>query len=159
VNYDTAQNRGTTFGKTNVVPSEVIVDGGIRALSLEQLAVAKEKMEAIVANHLPHTSASISFVDSYPPMPPSDGNRKLAEQLSVVNQDLGRGPMKIWDPLRRGAADISFVAPYTDALAGMGALGKGGHTPNESLELDSMALAIKRAAILMYRLSGTAEQP
>jgi glutamate carboxypeptidase len=40
----------------------------------------------------------------------------------------------------------------------MGALGKGGHTPNESLELDSMTLAIKRAAILMYRLSGTAEQ-
>ena len=91
-------------------------------------------------------------------MPPSDGNRQLAEQLSVVNQDLGRGPMKIWDPLRRGAADISFVAPYTDALAGMGALGKGGHTPNESLELDSMALAIKRAAILMYRLSGTTEK-
>ena len=60
--------------------------------------------------------------------------------------------------LRRGAADISFVAPYTDALAGMGALGKGGHTPNESLELDSMGLAIKRAAILMYRLSGPAEQ-
>ena len=158
VNYDSAQNRGTTFGKTNVVPSVVIVDGGIRALSLEQLASAKQKMEAIVANNLPHTSASISFVDSYPPMPPSDGNRHLAEELSVVNQDLGRGPMKIWDPLRRGAADISFVAPYTDALAGMGALGKGGHTPNESLDLDSMALAIKRAAILMYRLSGTAEE-
>jgi glutamate carboxypeptidase len=66
--------------------------------------------------------------------------------------------MKTCDPLRRGAADISFVASYTDALAGMGALGKGGHTPNESLELDSMTLAIKRAAILMYRLSGTAEQ-
>ena len=158
VNYDSAQNRGTTFGKTNVVPSEVIVDGGIRALSREQLAQAKEKMKTIVANHLPHTTASISFVDSYPPMPPSEGNRQLAEQLSVVNQDLGRGPMKIWDPLRRGAADISFVAPYTDALAGMGALGKGGHTPNESLELDSMALAIKRAAILMYRLSGTTEK-
>jgi glutamate carboxypeptidase len=61
--------------------------------------------------------------------------------------------MKTWDPLRRGAADIAFVAPYTDALAGLGALGKGGHTPNESLQLDSMALAIKRAAILMLRLS------
>ena len=50
------------------------------------------------------------------------------------------------------------MAPYTDALAGMGALGKGGHTPNESLQLDPMALAIKRAVILMYRLSGTADQ-
>ena len=37
----------------------------------------------------------------------------------------------------------------------MGPLGSGGHTPNETLELDSMALAIKRAALLMYRLSHT----
>ena len=61
--------------------------------------------------------------------------------------------MKIWDPLKRGAADISFVAPYTDALAGLGAIGEGGHTPNESIDLNSMALGIKRAAILIYRLS------
>ena len=155
-NYDPSQNRGTTFGKTNVVPNTAVVHGGIRALSVEQLARAKAKMQAIVANHLPQTSASISFADSYPPMAPSAGNRALADKLSEVNQALGRGAMKTWDPLRRGAADISFVAPYTDALAGMGALGKGGHTPNESLELDSMALAIKRAAILIYRLSGKA---
>jgi glutamate carboxypeptidase len=70
----------------------------------------------------------------------------------MLNQDLEREPMKIWDPLRRGAVDICFVAPYTSALAGMGALGKGRHTPNESLELDFIALAIKRAATLMYRL-------
>jgi glutamate carboxypeptidase len=63
--------------------------------------------------------------------------------------------MKIWDPLRRGAADIAFVAPYTDALAGLGALGEGGHTPHESLELDSMSLAIKRAALLIHRLATT----
>ena len=156
VNYDPSQNRGTTFGKTNVVPNTAVVHGGIRALSVEQLARAKAKMQAIVANHLPQTSASISFADSYPPMAPSAGNRALADELSEVNQALGRGAMKTWDPLRRGAADISFVAPDTDALAGMGALGKGGHTPNESLELDSMALAIKRAAILIYRLSGKA---
>lgn len=158
VSYDASQNRGNTFGKTNVVPNRAIVHGGIRALSSDQLARAKTKMQAIVANHLPKTSASIRFTDSYPPMAPSEGNRALADDLSEVNQALGRGPMKIWDPLRRGAADISFVAPYTDALAGMGALGKGGHTPNESLELDSMALAIKRAAILIYRLSGKAAQ-
>ena len=158
VNYDPGQNRGTTFGKTNVVPNTAVAHGGIRALSAEQLARAKAKMQGIVANHLPQTSASISFADSYPPMAPSAGNRALADELSEVNQALGRGAMKTWDPLRRGAADISFVAPYTDALAGMGALGKGGHTPNESLELDSMALAIKRAAILIYRLSGKAAQ-
>jgi len=153
VEYDFAQNRGTTFGKTNVVPRKVIVHGGIRTISIEQQERAKEAMRAVVARHLPLTDASITFDDGYPPMSPTEGNVRLQEKYSRINEALGRGPMPALDPLKRGAADVSFVAPYTDALAGLGALGKGGHTPDESLELDSMSLAIKRAAILIYRLS------
>ena len=158
VEYDDQQNRGTTFGKTNVVPRKVVVHGGLRTISLEQLARAKEKMTAVVAKSHPHTSATIRFRDSYPPMQPTEGNERLRIVLSGVNEALGRGPMPALDPSRRGAADVSFVAPYTDALAGMGALGRGGHTPNESLDLTTMTLAIKRAAILIYRLSN-ADQP
>ncbi|MBT8081015.1 MAG: M20/M25/M40 family metallo-hydrolase [Gammaproteobacteria bacterium] len=157
VGYDRQQNRGTTFGKTNVVARTAVVHGGIRAISQEQLDRAKNKMLAIVEASLPRTKASIEFDDSYPPMAPTDGNRALMKVLSEVNADLGRGPMKELDPLKRGAADVSFVAPYTDALAGMGVLGKGGHTPHESIDLTSMPLAIKRAAILIYRLSRETE--
>jgi glutamate carboxypeptidase len=158
VTYDSQQNRGTSFGKTNVVPRKVVVHGGLRTISLEQLARAKEKMEAIVAQNHPLTSATISFRDSYPPMKPTAGNERLQQILSGINEALGRGPMPVLDPSRRGAADISFVAPYADSLAGLGALGKGGHSPNESLDLASMPLAIKRAAILVYRL-GSEGQP
>ena len=153
VEYDFEQNKGTTFGKTNVIPRKAIVHGGLRTISLEQLERAKESMRAIVARNLPHTDASIVFTDSYPPMFPTEGNKRLQQKLSDINEALGRGAMPALDPSRRGAADVSFVAPYTDALAGLGAIGKGGHTPHESLELDSMPLAIKRAAILIYRLS------
>jgi len=153
VDYDGQQNRGTTFGKTNVVPRKVIVAGGMRTISQEQLERARDRMRAVVAQNLPQTSASIEFWDRYPPMAPTDGNRLLLAALSAVNEDLGRGPMPALDPSERGAADISFVAPYTDGLAGMGALGSGGHTPNESLDLSTMSLGIKRAAILMYRLN------
>jgi glutamate carboxypeptidase len=153
VEYDYEQNRGTAFGKTNVVPRKVIVHGGIRAISAEQLERARGAMRRVVARHLPHTDATITFEDGYPPMAPTEGNRRLAEALSAINVALGRAPMPALDPAKRGAADISFVAPYTDALAGMGPVGKGSHTPEESLELDSLALAAKRAAILMYRLS------
>lgn len=153
VEYDYEQNRGTTFGKTNVIPRKVIVHGGIRALSAGQLTRAQDAMRKSVAEHLPHTSATISFDEGYPPMSPTEGNRKLQQMMSEVNQLLGRGPMPAYDPSLRGAADISFVAPYTDGLAGLGAIGRGGHTPEESLELDSMPLAIKRAAILIYRLT------
>jgi glutamate carboxypeptidase len=153
IDYDFEQNRGTTFGKTNVVPRKVIVHGGIRTLSPQQLATAQEAMRAVVADHLPLTSASITFDEGYPPMAPTEGNKRLQRILSEINQLLGRGEMLAYNPSFRGAADISFVAPYSDSLAGLGAIGSGGHTPNESLELDSMPLAIKRAAILIYRLS------
>ena len=153
IKYDSESNRGTTFGKTNVVPNRVIVHGDIRTISQAQLERVREAMREIVADNLPHTNARIEFEDRYPPMEPTEGNRSLQSILSRVNEDLGRGPMPILDPSRRGAADISFVAPYSDSLAGLGADGKGGHTPNESLDLTSMPVAIKRAALLMYRLA------
>ena len=153
VSYNAEKKRGTSFGKTNVVPRTVIVDGGIRTISQEQLERARKAMRAIVANSLPGTSAVIRFKDRYPAMAPTEGNRQLRSVLSKINEDLGRGPMPILDPARRGAADISFVAPYSDSLAGLGANGHGGHTPDESLELNSMPVAIKRAALLIYRLA------
>jgi len=153
VTYDEQLNRGTSFGKTNIVPRTAVANGDIRAISNAQLQRVRERMQAIVDESLPHTSASIEFLDKYPPMSPTDGNQALADMLSAINEELGRGPMSILHPLRRGAADISFVAPYSDSLAGLGALGSGGHTPNESLDLETMSLAIKRAAILIYRLN------
>ncbi len=152
VDYDDQQNRGRTFGKTNIVPRKVVVHGGIRTISQEQLERAREKMRAVVAQSLPQTSAKIEFLDRYPSMSPTDGNRRLQAQLSEINELLGRGPMPALDPSMRGAADISFVAPYTDGLAGLGAMGSGGHTPDESLDLSTMSLAIKRAAILIHQL-------
>jgi glutamate carboxypeptidase len=152
VDYDPEKNRGTTFGKTNVVPRQLIVHGGIRTISLDQLERAQAAMRAIVENSLPHTNATIEFSEGYPPMFPSEGNRGLLSVLSRINEDLGRGPMQELDPSRRGAADVSFVDPYTETLAGLGPLGEGGHTPNESIDLSSLPLAIKRTAILIYRL-------
>ncbi len=158
IDYDPQQNRGRTFGKTNVVPRSVVVHGGMRTISADQLERARAAMREIVAANLPHTDATIEFEDRYPPMAPTDGNRRLQLLLSEVNQALGRGEMPALDPSRRGAADISFVAPYTDALAGLGALGEGGHTPNEEVDLTSMSTAIKRAAFLIYRLSQESHQ-
>lgn len=151
VEYDAGNNRGSTFGKTNVVPRKVVVHGGIRAISQEQLDRARYRMREIVAENLPLTQATIEFDDGYPPMPPTEGNMALAEELSAINVALGGGPMPQLDPAKRGAADISFVAPYADALAGLGGVGGASHTPEEYVMLSSLPLAIKRAAILIHR--------
>lgn len=153
IDGDCQSPAGRVFGKTNIVPNRVVVRGDMRTISQDQMDRARAAMRDVVARNLPLTSATITFTDSYPAMAPTEGNQALAAMLSQINQDLGREPMPALDPSRRGAADSSFVAPYTDALAGMGAYGDGGHTPNESVDLDSLPVAIQRAAIMIYRLS------
>ncbi len=154
VQYDEAAHRGTAFGKSNVVPNTVIVDGGIRTISDDQLQRARQKMRDIVAHNLPVTSAEITFEEGYPSMPPTEANNALLEKYSEISQALGTGPMKALDPAQRGAADISFVAPHVHAaLAGMGVYGSGSHGPHETIDLSTFPLTIKRAAIMIYRLS------
>ena len=154
VTYEPARSRGTAFGKTNVIPQQVTVAGDLRTLTFEQRDRAKEKMQEIVSRNLPKTSAEISFRDSYPPMAPTAGNRELFEMLNRISRDIGFDAIEAIDPGRRGAADISFAAPYVDAaLAGLGPFGEGGHTPAEQLDLRSISVAVKRAAVLIYRLA------
>lgn len=57
------------------------------------------------------------------------------------------------DPSKRGAADVSFVAPYVDSLAGMGLFGTCTHSQAETAELDTLPEQVARAAVLMYRLT------
>lgn len=154
VEYDANQNSGTTFGKTNVVAQKVVVHGGLRTISAEQEASARAAMKAVAeANHLPQTSAKISFQDGYPAMSPTEGNQAVLNLLSEVSVDLGFGEVTAYDPGKRGAADISFVAPYVDGIDGIGAEGNGAHTLDENIDLSTLPMLIQRAAILIHRLS------
>jgi glutamate carboxypeptidase len=153
VAFDEENKRGTAAGKTNVIPQKVLVRGDIRAISNEQLERTRHRMRGVVERHRPGTSATISFTDGYPAMAPTQENYALLETLSRVNQDLGHGPMEALDSGARGAADISFVAPYTKGLAGMGPYGSGSHSPDETLELSSLKLSAKRAAVFMLRIA------
>ena len=85
-------------------------------------------------------------------MAPTQENYALLEKYSAVSQDLGLGPLEALDPGSRGAADISFVAPYTPGLAGMGPFGSGAHSPEERVNLESITISAKRAAVLIFRL-------
>ncbi|MDA8948715.1 M20/M25/M40 family metallo-hydrolase [Flavobacteriaceae bacterium] len=153
VDYDKQTSSGSTFGKTNVVAQTAVVNGGLRFISEEQKENARAKMREIVSQNLPQTSASISFTDSYPAMGTTKGNQAVLETLSEVSQDLGFGPVSGYDPSRRGAADISFVADYVDGLDGLGTMGNGAHTPQETVNLKTMNALIQRAALLIYRLT------
>jgi len=153
-NYDPVNARGTAFGKTNVVSQSVTVHGGIRTISVNQLENAIKSMEKIVSNNLPGTTAKIEFKTSYPPMEPTKANYALLDKLEEVNIALGYGNLEPLDPSKRGAADISFIAPFVDAaLAGMGPDGSGAHSEDEWLDLTTFSKTTTRSTILIYRLT------
>ena len=154
VDYDPITARGTNFGKTNVVSQDATIHGGIRAISKEQLGRAMARMKDIASQNLPGTTATIEFKTSYPPMEPTKENYALLDKLESVNVDLGYGKLEPLEPGKRGAADISFVAPHVDAsLAVMGPDGFGEHSEKEGLDLTSFPKTTTRATILIYRLT------
>ena len=155
VSTDATGTQGSASGKTNLVANTTVVRGDLRFLTEEQKERTREKMKAIVAESLPHTQASITFEDGYPAMPPTPGNLALLKGLSQVSVDLGQGEVKAYDPGKRGAADISFIAQYVDGLDGLGVMGSNAHAPGETVDLRTMEDIVKRTAILLHRLSSS----
>ncbi len=152
VDFDTSQAKGNVFGKTNIVSQKSVVAGDIRCLTEKQIQNTVVKMKEIVAKNLPKTSASIKFELTYPPMQPTPGNYSVLKVLDKISQDMGQGEVKAFDPSKRGAGDISFVAEYVDGLDGLGTMGGGSHTPKEYMDLEHFKELTQRAALLIYRL-------
>ena len=147
-------SRATASGKSNIIPGTAFAKGDFRTLSEQQSIRVRARMQAIVAEHAPLTSATISFDPSaYPAMAPTQGNLALLARLNQVNRDMGLAEMAPLDPLKRGAGDISFVAGDVDGLAGLGPSSRGDHAPGETVDLASIRRQAIRAAILMSRLS------
>lgn len=154
VDFDPVQSRGSAFGKTNVVAEHVRVVGDLRTLSRDQLERAKRTMEQIVADRLPHTSATMTFDEGYPPLTESQGNLRLLAMYDRASRDLGLGQVAAADPDNAGAADVAFVAGEVRMiLDGIGLMGRESHTPGETADLTTLASQTTRAAVLLYRLT------
>lgn len=151
--YDSTKIAGTATGKDNIIAPKVYARGDLRFISREQEAKARAAMRSIVAKHLPGTSATITFEDGNPAMPPTKGNYALLATLDSVSRALGHGPIEALDPGQRGAGDISFISDYVDALDGLGVIGMRSHSPDERVDLRSIGPATERAALLIYRLT------
>ena len=154
IGLDREAARGTAFGKNNVIAESTLVAGDLRTLSPEQLDRARATMRRIVAASPPHAGATIEFDEGYPPLPPSDANRRLLALYDGASRDLGFGEVTATDPARAGAADISFTAGRTPAaLDALGLKGSGGHTVHEVADLRTLPVQAKRVALLLARIA------
>ena len=153
VKYDSSAISGTAAGKLNIIAPSAYAHGDLRFMSPAQLDSARAVMRAIVAKHLPQTSAVISFHDGLPSMQPTPGNYRLLSVLDSVTVALGQGHTEALDPGLRGGGDISYVAQYADALDGLGVGGSRSHTPDETVDLLSIPRSTERAAVLINRIA------
>ncbi|MDA8940215.1 M20/M25/M40 family metallo-hydrolase [Pseudoalteromonas marina] len=151
--YDSANSSATAFGKSNVIAQTVHVAGDLRALSPKQVEGAKKVMQQVVTKSLNGSQAELIFEDGYPPMGLTEGNKKLLALYSQASQDLGYNKVVAANPRNAGAADISFAANHVNmALDGLGLMGSGAHTKNETADLTSLNKNTAKTALLVYRL-------
>jgi glutamate carboxypeptidase len=154
LSVDTSGYAYQVAGKTNIIAPSAEVKGDLRFLTEAQKERARGVMREIVAKNLPGTSAEILFDDSYPAMPLTPAGEAVLAQYDSVSRALGYPAVRALDASRRGAGDLSFVAPYIPGIDGLGALGNGAHSPQESVHLPSLEMQTARAAVLMLRLAG-----
>lgn len=152
---DAATATTKAFGKTNVISAEAVVTGDMRALTMDQFAKTRATMEAIVKSVASATTtATMTFGEGYPTLPPTPGNDALLAAFNKASEDLGLGTVTAVSPDRAGAADVSFIS--TEVKSAIDAVGmKGGddHSPKETADLKSLSIQAKRAAVTLLRLA------
>lgn len=154
VSADSGGTSGTASGKNNVIAEKTTVTGDMRTLSPEQLAKTEQAMREIVSHHLPKTGGDIVFDNGYPPMAPTEGNRKILAMYSEASRDLGFGGVQAVDPSKAGAADVAFIASAVPmVIDGIGLSGHDDHSEKETADLRRLPSQTKRAAVLMLRLA------
>lgn len=155
VSIDSTLTSGTARGKTNVIAAQVVVTGDMRTISPDQLARTKAAMQEIVSHHLPHTDATMEFVaGGYPPLAPTDGNRRLLALYDKASRDLAFGGVEATDPSKAGAADVAFVAGIVPMIIdGVGLSGHDDHSEKETADLRMLPVQAKHATVLLYRLN------
>lgn len=150
LDFDESTSKGKAFGKSNVIAKIAMAKGDFRFLTPQEKENAENKMITVVNQHLPGTHSTIVFYDGIPSMPPTAANLNLLKEYSEASEILGYGKIKPLDPGSRGAGDISHIASMvSSALAGLGPAGEGEHSTKEILDLRSLPIQTKRAAILM----------
>jgi glutamate carboxypeptidase len=157
VTLDSTGTVGTAAGKDNVVAKEMRVTGDLRTISPEQFERAEKTMREIVATPLPGTHSEITFQTGYPPMAPTEGNRRLLAVYDQASRDVGSGAVVAVDPAKAGAADISFVANLVPmSIDALGLSGHDDHTDKETADLRTLPVKTKRTAVFLLRLSNGA---
>jgi glutamate carboxypeptidase len=139
-------NVGVLSGGTrpNVVPDRCAMEIDVRAWKEDVLQEARERIRAILERErVAGVHAEIHLNIEYPPMERSEATARLVELAQAVGKDLG---IALNDASTGGGSDANMVAAAgTPVLDGLGPVGGDDHSPDEWVDLASVA---PRVAVL-----------
>ncbi|MBM7071669.1 M20/M25/M40 family metallo-hydrolase [Shewanella sp. 202IG2-18] len=141
------------YGKDNITAGIVVSEGDQRFKTQAQLKNAKVMMEKIVATPLLKTKSKIEFVDEKPAMAATPENMAIFNKYAEIAAQVGEHNITPLDASKRGAADINHVAPFVPTLGGVGVLGTGLHSVQETIDLASFPKAMLKTALLVNAIS------
>lgn len=103
--------------------------------------------KTVAAPAVPGVHCRLETVSHRPPMPPTDGNRRLFQRVATVAEELG---MPITEEFRFGVSDANIIAAEgVPVLDGLGPLGENDHSDREYMLRDSLP---RRALLLAHSL-------
>jgi len=142
--------------KSNVIADEAWVLMDVRAVDPTGAEIVKRALENWPATTtVPGTSVSISGRFGFAPMAKTPANALLAELAKEAARALG---FTVNDVATGGASDANTIAGFgAPVIDGLGPIGGLDHSPNEYIEVDSIAPRTAMAAELIRRI--LAEKP
>ncbi len=138
--------------KGNVVPAEASAQVDVRALTRDDLALVHERIQALVARPtVTGVQATVTGQPDNPPMPRTPASAALAALAQAAAESAG---FAVGENLSGGVSDANFCAGQgVPTLDGLGPVGGDDHSPDEYLELDSIAPRIAMLARLIHLIS------
>jgi glutamate carboxypeptidase len=138
--------------RPNVVPDQARLLLDLRAATGAGFAQALAAVQELAdVEHVPGVSATVSVHAPIPPWEPSPATARLAELAQEVGTQVG---VEVRHAATGGCADANlFAAAGVPVLDGLGPIGGGDHSPQEWLDLASVAPRVALLAGLIDRVS------
>lgn len=138
--------------RINVIPDHAVAKADVRAALPEEFDRVEKDLARIAANkQIPDTEVTTRLERGLPPMPQTAASDRLLAMAQGIYGELGR---KLTVEGSGGAADASIAAGAgVPTLDGFGIVGGKLHTPEEYVELDSVAPRIYLLTRMLVELS------
>lgn len=124
--------------RSNVIPDAAHAQADVRVAVAEEFDRIDKDLARISANKLiPDTQVNAKLRRGFPPMPQNAATDGMAARARAIYGELGK---KLTLEGSGGAADASLIAAAgVPTIDGLGIVGGGIHTPEEYIEVDSIA--------------------